>query len=942
MALLTTKLYVPPLQPGLVSRPYLLKRLVAGQRCKLTLISAPVGFGKTTLLVEWLYGQTSDSDPNLRASASLPTPLASPFEMRAGGQANPYSSIPGVAWLSLDENDNDPARFWTYVIAALQTIRPGIGEAALAILHAPEPQPDEDVLTMLINDIAAADLTGILVLDDYHLITTPAIHHSLTYWLDHLPPRLHLVIASRADPPLPLARLRARGQLAELRAADLLFSPAEVTTYLNEVMDLRLSAEDVQTLAARTEGWIASLYLAALSLQRRADKHTFVATFAGSDRYIVDYLVTEVLHQQPPHLQAFLRQTAILDRLNGSLCDAVTGGDDGQAILEHLGQANLFIIPLDRQREWYRYHHLFADLLRYHLSQSAGPQDIAQLHSRASNWYERRGLIDEAVHHALAAADLARLADLIEAHALTTIFASNALTVLTWLQVLPEELIRSRPHLGVARAWAWVFEPAPPERIEQELQAIEQGAGAVDSMLSEWLACHLTAIRAFLARLYGQDAHQAVRLSRQILDCLPGDNTLLRSAVTMNLGFAYLRLGQLKPARRAFMAASRLGQTSEGNYLYVTLIAIHRQAYILNKQGCLHQALAICREALTTVVEPAARRGRPVPIAGAIYLCLGNILLEWNDLPGAAAALSKGVDLLKLTGSRRLQVHGCASMARLRQAQGDLAGAYALLEAAKPLWPGARSYATALQARLRLTQAGSNRDRLLPLTSWVRKRQKLLKGGVRPASIYLERDWRYTERVSLVRVLIALHRIQLADPTLPDLADVLRFLARQLSAAQASGLTERVIELSILQALALHGQGFPDRALNSLAQALTLAEPENYTRLFVEEGLVMADLLCAAASHGLSLDYVGRLLACQAEVTSVPSSLPGQLPLEPFSDRELEVLRLLIVGLSNKEIARELVLTEGTVKKHTHNIFGKLNVRNRTQAVLQARAAGLI
>jgi len=501
--LLQTKLYIPPVRPNLVSRPRLIERLNEGMTRRLTLISAPAGFGKTTLLSEWVAG----------------------------------SGRP-VAWLSLDEGDNDPVRFLAYFVAAVQTTpslsEAGVGESALAVLQSPQPPPVEAILTALINEIATIPKPFILVLDDYHVIEAQPIHDALIFLLDHLPPQMHLSLATRSDPFLPLSRLRARGQMTDIRADDLRFSPQETTTFLNQVMGLALSGDQVAILESRTEGWIAGLQLAALSIRGQDDTARLISAFAGDDRYIGDYLVDEVLARRPKGTRDFLLQTSILDRLTGPLCDAVPGNEDGQNVLKKLERANLFIVPLDNRRRWYRYHHLFADLLRQRLEESTTLQDIESLHQRASQWYEENDFLIEAVEHKLAAGNHEDVMRLIEQGA-GEIFQRSQLNTLTkWWARLSRELVTSRPRLCMIYAWAWLA-TGHPEEAESCLQAIEQalgtemgdlerdGAGAMDPAVQAALV-EVAVVRAQLAVGRGVIPN-ALRLSRLVLLYLEDDNS---------------------------------------------------------------------------------------------------------------------------------------------------------------------------------------------------------------------------------------------------------------------------------------------------------------------------------------------------------------------------------------------------------------------------------
>lgn len=929
--LLRTKLYPPPVRSGLVPRLHLIERLNenlwAGR--KLTLVSAPPGFGKTTLLGEWVR--------------------------QAKGPA---------AWLSLDRGDNDANRFWRYIIAALQTVDATIGRAAHAALESPQQPPLDALITVLINDIATLSAPLILILDDYHVIEAASIHSSLGFLLDHLPPQMHLTLATRVDPPLSLSRRRARSELTEIRTVDLCFAAKEVAELLNKVMGLNLPAQDIAALADRTEGWIVGLRMAALSLQAEAPsgKHDFVTAFAGDDRYVADYLMDEVLQQQSPRVQAFLIQTSILERLCGALCDAVRGASckeagegDSQEILHYLEQTNLFTMPLDNRRQWYRYHQLFADLLRQRLCQSERTEGIAALYLRASEWYEGEGFIDKAVSYALDAPDLAYAANLIERHALTMFYRSEISLVHSWLEVLPEDLLRAHPLLcAVYAATISHSAPYPPGTIrlaERWLQEAEQtlasSSYAVDTLDAPGRAVHDTTVcfvamfRAFLARSRGDDPRAIIALSLKALDCLPekskafaGDfYARFHSALTFNLGMAYDMLGDEEAASRAF---ARTRQIAEGcGDFFNAYAAAYMQAETARNRGQLRRAAAVCQDALD-VIGKLAGEDRPIPYAGALYIALGRVLLEWNDLDEADRALTRGLELIQLASQPRIQTIGYFALASLKQAQGDVAGALDLVERAERFWSENAAQAAAYRVRLWLAQAEEEVDRLTAAVRWAQEHRVGLDDGER----------RDEEQMILVHLLIAQHRTQPPSRQL-DLHPLLHFLQEQLDAAQRSDNTAWAIEVLALRAMALQAQGDTPQALAALQSALALAEPEGFVRLFVDKGRHLAILLCKAATRGIAPSYVDKLTAAfessrreRAEAIS-PGSRAHPL-VEPLTPREHEVLRLIATGASNREIAATLVIAINTLKKHITSIYGKLGVDNRTRAVIRAREWGLV
>jgi len=874
--LLATKLHIPATRPETVARPRLIQRLNAGLYRRLTLVSAPAGFGKTTLLSQWL-------------------------ERRNGA----------AAWLSLDEGDNDPARFLGYLVAALQTVNAGIGVGVQAALLSPQPPPLTSLLAALINEIAAApeaDAPLVLVLDDYHLVQDRQVHDAVAFLLERLPPPpagAHLIIASRTDPPLPLSRLRIRHQLTELRAADLRFTTDEAAAFLNQTMGLALSPQDVAALETRTEGWIAGLQVAALSMQGRQDTAGFIRAFTGGHRYVLDYLVEEVLQRQPAEVQTFLLQTAILDRLAAPLCNALTFRDDGQTTLEALERANLFIVPLDDERRWYRYHRLFADLLRAQLGRDAA----LPLHHRAADWYERHGYTAEAIGHALAAQDTGRAAELVAAHGRQMLVRGELTTLLRWLAALPETAIRARPMLAVYDAWALTL-TGQGEKAEGWLESALAAAG--DSPALSEVQGHAAAIRAYIAAQRG-DTAQTTEQANRALALLPQDELTVRSVVAFTLGATCVMSNDLAGAARAFAEAGRLGQ--QGGNLHAAVSAVCHLADLQVRQGRLRQAAETYRRALALATGP---QGRLLPVAASAHSGLGELLHEWNDLEAAARHLAKGIELGAQWGNVDALCGDHVALARVRLAQRDLAGALASLEEAERLvreqtvHPLAAAQVGAFRAHLWLVEGN-----LAAAGRWVQDRGLTVESD--PATMH------GGEALVLARLLMARGKAAAAA----------RWLARLLAWADGSGRLGDTAQVLAMLALADSAQ-----SLAHLERALSLAEAEGYVRLFVDEGPPMAALLRRAAWQGIAADYAGRLLAVfEAGAASPPPS--GALP-EPLSERELEVLRLVAAGLSNREIAGRLVIAVSTVKSHTNSLYGKLNVKNRTQAVARARALGLL
>ena len=908
-ALLATKLHVPGPRPGFVARPRLTEALGEGLARELVLVCAPAGFGKTALLADWV---------------------------RSGDRQ--------VAWLSLDAGDNDPVRFWRHVLAALDRARPGIGERVAPLLGQPRSS-FEGLVTALINELAArpAEDEVLLVLDDYHLVDAQQVHESLAFLLEHLPPGLRLVVASRSDPPLPLARPRAGGQLAELRAGELRFTAEEAAVLLREATGAGLPGPEVAALAARTEGWAAGLQLAALSLRGQADPAGFVAAFSGSHRYVLDYLAGEVLDRQPAEVRTFLLQTSVLERLSGGLCDAVTGQTGSQLMLERVERANLFLVPLDEVRGWWRYHYLFADLLRARLQQQQ-PDRLAALHRNAAAWSQEHGLAGDAVRHAVAAGDAAWAARLIERHVDALLLRSEGATVQRWLAALPAGVVQSRPRLLLAQALlaatsgrAEAVEP-PLDAAERALagaaravdEPFEPSVGRAASMLVNvpaLIALH----RSFLAQLRG-DAEGTAAFASQALAELDDGERLLSATVQGFLAAAEWFRGRLAEAERAFV--SSIAGWRAADQPTMTAWGVFQLGQVQRAQGRPDAAAATHRQTLDMAVS-----GTPLaPPAGPAYVGLAEVAYQRNDLDKALRQVTEGIALCRQFLYSAPLTTGLVTLAWIRQARGDPDGAREAMDEAGRAAPGPGvtgllNPVPTQRARLVLAQGD-----VAAAARWTRERG--LDADDEPS--YPQEP----EHLVLARVLLAQDR--------PGPA--LGLLERLHAAAAAQGRAGSILEIQPLQALALAVRGDQDAAVDALAQALLLACPQGYVRVFADEGAPMAALLARlvaaqkagqGAASRVPLGCLAKVLRAFGGSKGLPaagrgaaSAVPGLV--EQLTARELEILVLLAAGAPNPRIAEQLVVSLDTVKKHVSHVLGKLGAANRTEAVTRARQLGLI
>lgn len=889
--LLQTKLYAPRLRPSLVPRPRLIETLKQGLTGKLTLISAPAGFGKTTLVSAWLQ--------------QLDRP---------------------VAWLSLDAGDGELARFLAYLIAALQTVFPDAGKRPLALLQSPSPPPANFVLTELLNEITAVPEQLLLVLDDYHLLDAPAVDEALTFLLDHLPPQLHLVITTREDPTLSLPRLRARGLLTELRAADLRFTVAETAVFLQQTMGLNLTEAQIAALEARTEGWIAGLQMAALSMQQRttADLDQFVANFTGSHRFVMDYLVEETLLHQPDAVRTFLLATAVLERLNGPLCAAVTQMSGAQEMLESLERQNLFVVPLDEQRHWYRYHHLFAEVLQAH-TQAKRPELTIMSHQRASRWFAKQNARHKAIDHALAANDFELAAEQIELAWRSMDRSFQEVKWLKWVQTLPDTLVRTHPVLSAGYGWALLDTgqfAAAESRLQDAEQWLENPSSdmvVVDRREFEALPATLSAGRAYLS--YGKgDMASTKQYAQKTLALLPADDHFYRGVPTVTLGMAQWAEGEMLAAADSFDVA--IGHFLRADNLLFAVSGMVVLAQIKVRLGKLLEAIEINQQALQLIAQ------RDKPLFGSIAVLHRNlcqILCEQGELEAAWHHLNQSAKQSEQAGELEGEHRHEVAKATLAWAAGDLATAEEHLDRATAIYRLGRmaEYAPieAIKCRIWLVQGELSRAQ-----DWAT--QHNLSATDEPAFL------REYEHLTLARLYMAYYR---RNKKRTLLEDTFSLLNRLLQSARAEKRTGSEIECLLLLALAEDAQRNRQDAMTHLANSLRLAQPQGYMQLFVREGAPLADLLKTAVSHNIATSYATRLLSAFGE-----TAVQQQPLVDPLSERELEILQLIAAGLKNKEIAEQLFISLNTVLYHNKNIYGKLGVRKRTVAVSKARELGLV
>ncbi|MBU1171534.1 MAG: LuxR C-terminal-related transcriptional regulator [Proteobacteria bacterium] len=917
--IIKTKLNIPPSRADLVHRPRLLKKMDIGKSVKLTVITAPAGSGKTTILSDWVR------------KIKLP-----------------------VAWISLDDSDNDPASFCAYILAAIQTTPLNIGHPVSLMLQTPPSPPMKAILTALLNEFENNTQELVFVLDDYHEITNEKIHDGLSFLLQHLPPQIHLIIASRASLPINLGRWRLQGQLHELNGDDLRFNAAEATLFFNETMKLRVNNNEINIIEKRSEGWIAGLQMAALSLKRCQNTSECIANFSGDNAHFSDFFVEEVLQHQPDPIRHFLYKTAILDRLCGPLCAAVTGLKDSTEILNQIYDANLFLIALDEKKEWYRYHRLFSELLLSQLEKSE-TAPLSALHLNASRWFEAHHNADEAIQHALKAGANDMAIDLVGKFGEDYLFRSKRATVCRWIETLPEAVIKKHALLCVTHAWAIYPEKSKDtfhkveERLAQAEELLQQTTR--DATRSKYFTnrhgiSSIAALKAILAREKAEDPQKIISLSKQALENLGEEDSALRSIMLLNLGLMYFITGNYDSGNTLLLECES-SQKGSTNFHTIACSAYFR-AWLVAGRGHLLHALDICETARKAIIK---RADIGAPIVGCLNIFMAHIWVEQNQIDRATDVLTKSIESMRLTKEWGFFIKGYATLIRIKLARKEsICGILQLIDEIA-LMDKYRSGAKFLAVALKLKVLTENKD-VIPealnkaevcvLESNLELETTPIYGGH-----FQYEEWYFASQMAMVRLIIKQHRFGLKSRMKKGIADVLVYLESRMVIEKQKRLDGRLIEIYILQAMAHDALKDQNAALKAVKKAILMSAPEGFVRLYIEEGDAMEHLLVKVTAQGHHVPDIQRLMDAfrmnkQIMRAHVTNKINVESLVESLSERELEVLRLIAAGLSNREIAIKLFISEGTIKKHNYNIYGKLQVTKRTQAVNKAKFHGIL
>jgi LuxR family maltose regulon positive regulatory protein len=911
--ILATKLYIPPPRPDLVPRTRLIAQLNASLTSKLTLVSAPAGFGKSTLLSSWVSQSESEK----------------------------------ISWLSLDDNDNDLSRFLAYFVASLQTINNKIGGGVLEVLQSPGAPNSNFILTTLLNEIIEYAYELVIVLDDYHVIIEKSINQALLFLLDHLPSNLHLIIATRIDPPVPLAGLRARGQMIELRTADLRFTQKETDAFLNQLMDLNLSAEDISTLETRTEGWVAGLQMAAVSMRYIKDTAAFISDFAGDHRHIVDYLVEEVLNQCTQELRDFLLQTSILEQMSAPLCNALTGKTDAQTTLIKLEQDNLFTIPLDQKRGWYRYHHLFRDLLLHRLTQKY-PERIETLHARASLWLAENDFPNQAIKLALAMEDKLLAADLIKRYARDLLHLGTAQVkdMLGWFEYFSEEMLRKQPLLQIYRAWTLVYtNPFKYKHtIEQMLDQIQDSMQDVDvDVPVERISGHIASIRGLLSQPPIQTPHdpqKTLALFHQAIQLFPEDEVRVRCGIHLGIAYEHMHLENSEAALEANQNA--YAEALAANNQLVAIVALRNQVMIRYYTGQLSEAIEHCQSNMVSLDQIFSENNRNMLGLEILSIALAFLLVERGELEKAEFELTEGLDALELFNEYEAVSLGYIAWLRVLLLRGEKEKAREELEKFRRRRVFHADLVEILKIQIALSDVEGNTTLLDTLKTWLQANQPEFEAVSDFRGITPWDETRHLAYMTWIQAQVIIFAQGSDHPDLSELQSCLDYLERRIQTSEQHGLVFRIIECSVLKALVLDAMGKTEEATDALTQALVLAAPEGFQRVFMDKGHSMNCLLQMVSKQDAPTNFVLQLIDKFERSGDVKSELPVQNLIDPLSARELEVLRSMAEGLTYNEIASQIMVSLNTVRTHVKNIYSKLNVHKRSQAIAKAKELNIL
>ncbi len=909
---LKTKLEIPPIQGKVITRSHLNNLLDKSIACRLTTVCAPAGYGKTTSLIEW----------------TRRTKFA-------------------VAWFSIDEGDDDSHRFWYYVAMGLNKLDDHIGRSALSSLKSDKISV-ETAISGLLNEITALDKPTILILDDYHLIQNESIHHQMLYWLNRLPKQLHIIIAARNLIHLPVSRLHVQGHVMEIGVNDLCFHRSETARFFDGLKSMSPSQEHISHLTEITEGWIAGIHMVSQIVAKKNEIENTSFSIDGGHRQISDFLIEEVFNRQTEDIQTFLLLTSILDQMCGALCNFVTGESSSDLILEQLEATGQFVFSLDENRQWFRYHRLIREMLSHRLTKTE-PEIVTRLHRQASEWFEQHGYHSYAIQHALGAGDYNLAAELLDANSVDLIIRGETSTIGSWLSVIPEELVRSKPGICVAHAISTLLNPTADafDIIEKRLIEAENAINTnafykTRQSFRNKINKTIAGLRANVARERGDSSQGIINISKKALLDTSNDDKLWRSTIAMNLAMAYRAVGNASAASKAISDNISPGDVTDRiHFSFVYSKYLLAQTKFI--QGYIQEASDICRNVLIKYETQYQKDNKTLPVLGALYVCRGMILLEKNQLERAEKPLKKGIALLKALNDLDSLLSGYTALIKLKIArQTDFTEVNRLISEMEQLGLEASKYGSVLRINHIWSKAETNTDCISATALLVQKHGFKLEDDAAPPGIDHIGQRQYEQQLAVIRFLISQHFVSTGKQKQPDLVRVMKILDGKLVLARERGLTMRVIQILILQGLAHQACEKAEPAMDSLKDALALAEQSGFFRIFLDEGSPMIGLLRTAVSRGIHPDYATRLLKACIIHKKGPEWNASATEEHSMSDRELQVLRLITAGLSNREIAEELFIAVGTVKKHLDNIYGKLDVHKRTQAIAKAQELAIL